>query len=891
MDTFLFTDIEGSTRMWEQDAGAMSAVLAQHDAVLRAAIHAHNGRVFKTIGDAFCAVFDSASNALNAAAAIQRGLHDANVPVRVRMALHTGPAEERDGDYFGPTLNRIARILSAGHGQQILLSGAARDSLANVTGIELRDLGTHRLRDVSEPVRIFHAALPDVPNNFTPLKSLTPRPTNLPAALTSFIGREREVIDIGARLRRPETRLLTLIGPGGIGKTRLALQSAGNLRDEFEHGVFFATLGPIRQPDLLPHTIAHALSLEAGECQNPVEALRDYLHERHLLLVLDNFEQILDAAPLVNELLAAAPRLKVLVTSREALDIYGEQTYKLEPLTAPDERQSPTPDAIRQFPAVALFTDRARLALPDFALTEANAGNVAEICRRLDGLPLALELAAARLRHLTLDNIAAQLASRLSLLTAGPRDLPRRQQTMRGAIDWSYHLLMPDEQQWFAQLAVFAGQFTGDAARSVTGRADLERLVSASLVRRVDEHFEMLETLREYALEALQNSSQLPATQQRHAHYYRDYLESVVPHLTGPDQARWFDDMEAAHHNLRAALEWALAQGEHETAARITIVACRLWIVHSHLSEGHQWLGQVLRGQAQTPESLRAKLLHGAGRLEFFRSNFVQSETLLNKALVLYESEGDLRGQANCLMDMGEIKIFQGDAAAEKYLTQSLALHIELGDPHTSGRLLDNLGSVARMMGNYESAEQFYRQGLEVERAGGSLEGQARVLNNLAEMLRVQGKHDETIALYNESLALYKRLNFAFGACTLLLNLAAAERDLNHLERAADLYREALNLLRELDELDLIVTGLAGLAGVMLRLGDAPHAGRLCGMASALMSAHELALEPADQDEFARTMNTVRAQLGEPAWAAAQAESRALSLEQVIIYAMGTVTV
>lgn len=879
--TFLFTDIEGSTRLWEQDAGAMSGVLARHDDLLRAAITAHHGQVFKTVGDAFCAIFDHAADGLNAAVAIQNGLREADLPVRVRMALHTGPAEERDGDYFGPTLNRIARILSAGHGQQILLSGATRDALNDQPSVELRDLGTHRLRDVSEPVRIFHAILPGVENNFTPLKTLTPRPTNLPAALTSFVGREREVSEIGTRLRNPQTRLLTLVGPGGIGKTRLSLQAAANLRDEFEHGVFFAALGPIHQPELLPDTIARALGLEEGDEQNLVEALKAYLHERHLLLVLDNFEQILDAAPLVNELLAAAPRLKILVTSRESLFIYGEQIYQMEPLAVPDENANP--DKLAQFPAAALFVERARMALPDFALNEANAQHVAQICRKLDGLPLAIELAAARLRSLTLDEIVEQLTSRLNLLTAGPRDLPKRQQTMRGAIDWSYHLLSPDEQQRFNQLAVFAGHFTSEAAQQVTGSADLDRLVNASLVRRVDDRYEMLEILREYALEGLLNSGALPGTKQRHAHYYRDYVESTVPHLTSPDQARWFDALEDAHHNLRAALEWSLEQPDYDTTARILVVACRLWMVRSHLNEGHQWLQRVLKIREYIPAALRAKVLHSGGRLEFFRYNFVQAESLLRKGLALYEAEGDLRGQANCLMDLGEIKIFQGDYAAETYFMRSLELHIELGEGHTSGRLLDNLGGVARMMGNYESAEEFYRQGLEVERVSGSIEGQARVLCNLAEMLRAQGKHDETIALYSESLALYRQLNFAFGECTLLLNLAAAERDLNHLERAAELYHEALTLLRDMDETDLIVIGLAGLAAVTLRMGDAGRAARLCGAASALIEVHELVLEAADQREFEHTQNAVRAQLGEAAW---QTESRAIPPEQALTFAL-----
>lgn len=879
--TFLFTDIEGSTRMWEHNAATMSSVLARHDVILREAISAHNGKVFKTIGDAFCAVFANPLDALESTVDAQKALRAQNLSLRVRMALHTGSAEERDNDYFGSTLNRVARILSAAHGEQILLSGAAREALAGDLpyGVELRDLGTHRLRDVSESVHIFHVIAPDIAMNFSPIKSLTPRPTNLPASLTSFIAREREIAEISARLRR--ARLITLTGTGGIGKTRLALQIAETLRDEFEHGVFFVALGPITQPDLVPDAVARALGVEEREGESLLQMLKTYLRDRHMLLVFDNFEQILDAAPIVNTLLAASPGLKALVTSREALFIYGEQTCVIEPLAAPGEREKI--NDWHRFPSMTLFIERVLASQPDFALTPTNLNDVGEICRRLDGLPLAIELAAARIRQLSLADIVSQLTARLALLSSGPRDLPKRQQTIRGAIDWSVELLSSDEQKLFARLAVFTGGFTDEAAAAVAGSSDLEKLISASLVRRGDAHFEILEVLREYALERLTHSGDLLDAQQRHAAYYRDYLEDVAQYLAGAEAGRWFSDLDVAHHNLRTALEWALEQNQYDTAGRIAGVLWRLWVVYSHLEEGHQRFAQVLRIQDHLSVPLRAKILHGAGRLEFFRSNFTESETLLNASLEFYREVADLRGQATCLLELGEIKTMQANYIdAERLFAECLAL----GDEGTKARLLDNLGSIAGLLGNYSDAELFYREGLELQRSAGRPEPLANVLNNLAEMLRAQGKYAEAIAFYQESLTFFRQLEFPFGIGTLLLNIAAVERDQRNYQRAHDLFREALSLLRDLDEVNLILSGLIGVASVLICKGEAKRAARLSAAIEEIMRSGEYQLDQADQDEYDHVNRSINARLGESARSAAFAEGRVMSMEQVLAYAL-----
>ncbi len=497
--TFLFTDIEGSTTRWEHQRAAMQAALARHDDILRAAIEAHEGHVFKTVGDAFYAVFTSAPDALEAALAAQSPLQaeawseDVDT-LRVRMALHTGTVQQRDGDYFGPPLNRVARLLSAGHGGQVLLSHVTRELVRDYLppGAELRDLGEHRLKDLIRPEHVFQLVAPDLPADFQPLRTLDNRPNNLPLQLTPFIGRERELEVVRERLAQPDMRLLTLSGPGGTGKTRLGLQVAADLLDTFPDGVWFVNLAPISDPALVMPTIAATLGIAEVAGQSLLDTLKWYLRDKQMLLVLDNFEQVLPAAPVVNDLLAAAPGLKVLVTSRALLGIYGEHDVAVPPLALPDLRRLPPLERLSQYEAVRLFIERAQAAKSDFAITGENAPAVAEICVRLDGLPLAIELAAARIRLLPPQALLQRLSSRLKLLTGGRRDLPARHQTLRGAIEWSYSLLDPVEQTLFARLAVFVGGRTLEAVEAVCNAdGDLEvdvldglaSLVDKSLVR------------------------------------------------------------------------------------------------------------------------------------------------------------------------------------------------------------------------------------------------------------------------------------------------------------------------------------------------------------------------------------------------------------------------
>src|SRR5919106_6134891 len=577
--TFLFTDIEGSTRLLDALGDRYPAVLETHQAILREAFAARGGIDVSTEGDSFFVVFRSAPQAVAAAVEAQRAIAAHRWPedatVRVRMGMHTGEGTLGGDNYVGVDLHRAARIASAGHGGQIVLSNATRALVepAAPEGVTFRDLGEHRLRDLPSPERLAQAVAEGLPAEFPALRSMDARPNNLPVQLTTFVGRRRELDSVKAAVR--DARLLTLTGPGGTGKTRLALKAAGELLPELEDGVFFVPLAAITEPPLVMPAVAHALGLPEATPGNPTDAVIDHLRDKELLLVTDNFEQVLDAAPEIGQLLTATERIRVLTTSREPLGLSGEREFPVPPLGLPDPSHLPSLAGLSQFEAVGLFVERANAVPPEFQETNENAPAVAEICARLDGLPLAIELAAARVKILSPEAMLTRLERSLTFLSGGSRHLPQRQRTLRDAIAWSYDLLEERERRFFARLAVFVGGLSLEAVDAVCdpgGELDLDALegvaslTNKSLLRQMatgpeEPRFFMLETIREFAGERLDEQPDAEEIGRRHAGFFLDRAERAEPELTGADQARWLDALEADHDNLRAAIAWA---AEHD---------------------------------------------------------------------------------------------------------------------------------------------------------------------------------------------------------------------------------------------------------------------------------------------------------------------------------------
>ncbi|MFN8473690.1 MAG: adenylate/guanylate cyclase domain-containing protein [Anaerolineae bacterium] len=598
--TFLFTDIEGSTQLWERFPQAMQTALARHDALLQQTIEGHSGYVFKTVGDAFCAAFTTASDGLHAALAAQRALSteawgDVGA-IRVRMALHTGAAEERDADYFGPPVNRVARLLSAGAGGQVLLSGVTFELLKGMLpeGCTFRDLGDHHLKDLGQPEHVYQLLAADLPSDFPPIKTLDTFPNNLPVELTSFIGREREMAEVKSLLAN--ARLLTLIGPGGTGKTRLSTQLAADLLTTFPDGAWLVELAPLADPALVLQTVAATFNLRERPGLALNDMLHGYLRHKRLLLLLDNCEHLVEAcARLADTLLRVCPLLRVVASSREALGISGETIFRVPALSLPDA-DGATTDALRCSEAAQLFVERAAAAQPRFALTDRNAGAVAQICRRLDGIPLALELAAARVRVLSAEQIAARLDDRFRLLTGGSRTALPRQQTLRALIDWSYDLLPDEERALLRRLSVFVGGWTLEAAEAVTGDPDtldrLAQLVDKSLVQ-VDEdggdaRYGLLETIRQYARDRLLEAGDAEEVRDAHLRYFLGLAEATSPGIAFPPlgiaSQDSLDRCEREKDNLRAAMEWAVEK-DPEVSLRLATALASFWIVYGYRRE------------------------------------------------------------------------------------------------------------------------------------------------------------------------------------------------------------------------------------------------------------------------------------------------------------------
>ena len=803
--TFLFTDVEGSTRLLQRLGDAYRDLLATHHQILREAIATGGGVEVQTEGDGFFAVFSTATGAILTAVQAQRHLSNhvwsEGEVVRVRMGLHSGEGFLRDGHYIGLDVHRAARIAAAGHGGQVLMSDATRALVEHAlpTGVDLRDLGAHRLKDIERPEHLHQLLIQGLPDTFPPIRSLGARLTNLPLERSSFVGREREVVEATKLL--DQAHLLTLTGPGGIGKTRLALKIAADQIGRFADGVYLADLSPITDPTLVPSVIDRALMVREQPGRDLVESLADHLRDRRQLLVLDNVEQVIEGAPAISRLLDAAPQLRVLATSRVPLRLTGEQEFPVPPLAIPDASRRSTLDSIADNDAVTLFIQRAASVRPGMRLTPDNAPIVAQIAARLDGLPLAIELAASRAKLLGPDAILARLGKRLALLTTGAADLPERQRTLRGTIEWSHDLLEAEHQRLFARLGAFTGGWTLEAAEAVCGAGlDLEvldgvgTLTDHSMLRAGDlesgePRFTMLETIREFAVERLALSGEEDDVRRRHAAFFRDLAEEAEAHLTREDRVLWLARLDEEHDNLRAALDWALRTGDVDTGLRIASAIWRFWLQRGHLSEGRTWLERlsVMPGD-ETRDRLRARALAALGGIAYWQNDTARTKAAYEEAVATARQLGDSQLLAGALLDLSYVPwLEQNPSGAEAVLREGLAIAEEAGDRVLIADFVASLAFLDVDRGNPAGAIEPYRHAIEIFRQEDAAWKAADMLTGLGFITRMAGKPAAARRHLTEALQMFGRAGDALSMSAVLTGLALVANDEGLHERAARL--------------------------------------------------------------------------------------------------------
>jgi predicted ATPase/class 3 adenylate cyclase len=905
--SLLFTDIEGSTRLLHTLGERYAEALAEHGRLLRAAFREHHGCEVDTQGDAFFFAFPRAEDAAAGAVAAQQALAGHAWPegslLRVRMGIHTGEPTATGEGYVGIDVHRAARVMSAGHGGQVLLTQSTRDLLAEgfSGSVGLRDLGEHRLADLTHPQRLFQLMIPGLESDFPALKTLEGRPTNLPTQLTPLVGREREVPEAVALVRREGIRLVTFTGAGGTGKTRLSLQVAAELLEDFEDGAFFVDLAAITDPHLFVPTVAQTLSVREKPGQSLSETLNDYLRDKHLLLVLDNFEQLLDAGPAVSELLAGAPNLKALVTSRAPLHLSGEHEYSVPPLAVPDLDASEPPAMLAAYEAVQLFLERAQAVKPEFELTRENAPAVAEICARLDGLPLAIELGAARVRILSPQALLGRLSQRLALLTGGARDAPARQRTLRDTIEWSYGLLSAGEQRLFARLSVFLGGGTIEAAEAVCDPvAELDvavfdgiaSLVEKSLLRQAEgpageSRFFMLETIREYALDRLQRSGEGELLLGRHAHYFGELAEEAEPEILGADQIGWLERLEAERDNFRAALGWSLERGDTERALRLIGSLRRAWVARGHLSETRKWLEAGFEQSAAVPPQVEAKALYGLGRVALVEGDYGQAIPSLERSARLFRELGDAEGLVFSLADLGFIATAQGrHEDAQRFADESLAEAKAAGNERTIAAALHSIACTKLDADEYGEARTLFEQSLALRRKVGDKRNMANSLCYLGSVALLEGDYDGATALLDESLALARELGNVLVVSAALANESLVALAVGDADRAAALCMESLALSRELGDKRTTVECLHALAGVAAMQAEPLRAALLSGAAESLHAAIKAPPSPAERMVGERFLPIARAAVDDESFETTWAEGRRMNYDAAVACAL-----
>jgi predicted ATPase/class 3 adenylate cyclase len=903
--TFLFTDIEGSTTLLQRLGDHQYAdIIAEHRRLLHAAFAEGNGRVVDTQGDAFLVAFSRARDAVGTAVAAQRALikhaWPGDASLRVRMGLHTGEPVNETAGYVGVDVHRASRICSVAHGGQILVSDTTHALIAKDLPEELglRDLGEHRLKDLAHPHRLFQVTAADLPTGFPPPKSLDVLPNNLPAQLTSFIGREREIEEIKTMLAT--LRLLTLTGAGGSGKTRLALQVGADLLAQYSGGVWLVELAALADPALLPQTVAYALGVPEQPGRALTETLIDSLRPKSLILLLDNCEHLLAAcARFTDILLRACPDLRIVATSREGLGIAGEALYPIPTLPVPSPEPVPSIQDLAQYAAVRLFTERAMAVVPTFKVTTQNAKSVVQICGRLDGIPLAIELAAVRVKVMAPDQILARLGDRFRLLTRGSRGAPPRHQTLQAAMDWSYDLLGKKERTTLCRLSAFAGTCTLEAAEAVCDGDGVEtadvldlltQLVDKSLVvveeQRGEAQYRLLETVRQYARDRLLESGDAGAVQSRHQSFFLALAEEIEPRLFGPEEGELLDRLESEHDNLRAALARSLESGDAEGGLRLAGALGWFWYRQGYWAEGREWLTRTLSAGSRAGPASRARGFSAAATLAFAQGDLDSAAALGQQALALHADLGDKRGTAFAHYILGTTSVMKDDRGqAEGSLEESLRLFREAGDRWGAASALRFMATRATARGRYMEAAPMAEESLRLYREVGYKRGAGYTLLSLGRLAYVERNYARAAALFEDGHSTLGDVMDREGVAIADFYLADLARKTGDRRRAIALYQESLKIHSEMGNRRFLAQPLEGLALMSASIGDARRAATLLGAAEALKETASIGRRFAFFD-ISDEVSKLRAALEGVELAAARAEGQAMTLEQAIEYAL-----
>ena len=861
--TLLFTDIEGSTRLLQQVGERYRDVLAESRQLLQTAFQRWNGVVVDTQGDAFFVAFARANDAVSAAVDAQRTLFSTtfmeDVTVRVRMGIHTGEPEIAGEGYIGMDVHKAARVMSAAHGGQVLLSQTTCDLIEHdlPVGVSLRNLGAYRLKDIAGPNHLYQLVVVGLPADFPALN--TPGSHTIlhafPGQPTPFIGRQRELAEASALLCQPDVRLLTLSGTGGIGKTRLALQIATDCADLFTDGVYFIALAQVSTMDDVLPEIAQTLGIREERGLSVFDRLLDMLSEKRLLLILDNMEHVIGSAALLAELLACCPQIKMLATSREILHVRAEHIFEVPLFAVPDLAHLPDLDTLSHDPAVALFIQRAQAVRPNFSLTVANAADVVGICHRLDGLPLAIELAAARIKYGPPQTVLGQLEQGLDALKGGARDLSARQQTLRNAIAWSYKLLDEEQQRLFRRLAIFVNGCTLHAAQQVyrpNGNLNgntldapyvldgIEALVDKSLLRQEAQteegpRFLMLQTLREYGKECLASTGELEATREAHALYYLAVAEGIVPKLAGAMEAHWLDYLETEHENIHTALSWFLeraAQGTEcvEQTVRFCSALIKFWEIRGYFQEAYTLLTRTLAVSKHAEDAVKVQVLYPLAVFQLMiQGDTEKGRAMLEESLTLFRSIDDKAGTAKVLRMLGQLQIGEKTVEARSLLEASLALYEELDDSYGIGQVRNDLARAATTQGDYARARTLLESNLALYRTREDAHNRAFPLLLLAFVLFLT-KGNQEIARYlaEESLEIFRGIGdrrFAAFVLQLLSELSLLQ---DNVEKAQAYCEECISLFRDLDDRSGVAQSLLTFARVLACKGDDTAAYNAC---------------------------------------------------------------